>query len=71
MNPLNLEVWCLLIEKPRVIDPSGGKTSIAFQSQRLDVCEIGYLWYDIVSFSIVRSVLYLGMLSILDEGPFV
>ena len=26
----------------------GGKTSIAFQSQQLDVCDIGYLWYDIL-----------------------
>ena len=71
MNQLNLEVWRLLTEKPRVIDPSGGKTSIAFQSQQLLVCEIGYLWYDIVLFSIVCIVLYIGMLSILDEGPFV
>ena len=71
MNPLNLEVWRLLTERPRVIDPSGGKTSIAFQSQQLLVCEIGYLWYGVASFSIVRIVLYIGMLSILNEGPFV
>ena len=39
VNPLNLEVWCLLIEKPRVIDPRWWEDFYCFP-----ISTIGRLW---------------------------